>query len=167
MNVSGVSNKFLYDFVSLAGKTSERQAQEVAEAVSKNNSSTVVNISAEGQALSNQVPEGLLRAALPSWWSDYIPKVNMLSSPEYSKVGSMVWADNYRETYKNEMREFGKIFNEAFASARAEYGINTQDDMYEKVIKNSEFSETLRQAVDAKVMAAPNALELMKTLGLR
>lgn len=167
MNVSGVANKFLYDFVSLAGKTQEQRTQEVAEAKSKNSSSTVVNISAEGQALSNQVPEGLLRIGMPSWISDYWPKVNMAGTPESYKQGYFEWAENYRNTFKSEMAEFSKIFNDAYSSAKAELGINNQDDMYEKVLKNPEFSETLRQAVDVKVMATPNGLELMKTLGLR
>lgn len=166
MNVSGASNSFLYDLASLAGKNEAGKTQQNTQPELQPRNSDKVTISAQGKALSEQTPEGLLRFALPSWFTDYVPKVNVLNNENSHQTGYVAWADSYRDTYKNEMQEFGKIFNEAFESAKAEHGIITQDDMYEKVIKNPTFSETLRQAVDEKILAAPRGLELMNILGL-
>lgn len=167
MNVSGTSNAYLYDLVNLSGKSGNYSSSAIAQPASATNYQDAVTISAQGKALADQTPEGLKRLALPAWIVDYTPGVNIFNGDTSPKTGYVAQTENYRDTYKNEMIEFGKIFNDAFAAAKAEHGIVTQGDMYERVIKDPGFSETLRQAVDEKVTAVPRAVELMNILGLR
>ncbi len=166
MNVLGTSNSFFYDMANLTGKSKAHKTEHNIQPELPQNNTEQVTISAQGKALSDQTPEGLLRFALPSWFTDYIPSVNVLNNANTHQTGYTAWADSYRNTYNNEMQEFGKIFNEAFESAKAEHGISTQNDMYEKVIKNQDFSEMLRKSVDEKILSVPGAVELMNILGL-
>lgn len=167
MNVSGSSTVNLYDSTNLF--TRNKGAQPLTSSPVKAGSPDKVTISEQGKALSNQeVPEELLRMAMaPGWYQDFLPISSKLSTSESYSVGHFARMETYRETFKNELSEYGKIFHETFESTKKEFGINTQNDMYEKVIKNPEFSEALRQAVDQKIAATPKALELMNILGIK
>ena len=167
MNVSGSSTANLYNATNLFTRT--KDAQPLVSSPVKTTSPDKVTISEQGKALSNQaVPEELLKMAMaPGWYQDFHPESSKLGTAESYKVGHFARMETFRETFKSELSEYGKIFNDAFASAKKELGINTQNDMYEKVIKNPEFSETLRQVMDQKITSAPRGLELMNILGIK
>ncbi|PUA26401.1 MAG: hypothetical protein B0W54_21780 [Cellvibrio sp. 79] len=167
MNVSGSSTANLYNAANLFTRTND--AQPLTSSPVKTTPPDQVTISEQGKALSNQaVPEELLKMAMaPGWYQDFLPESSKLGTAESYQVGHFTRTEAFRENFKNELSEYGKIFNDAFANAKKELGINTQNDMYEKVIKNPEFSETLRQVMDQKITAAPGGLELMNTLGIR
>lgn len=169
MNVSGSSTANLYNSTNLFTRNRDNSAQPLTSASDKASSPDKVTISEQGKALSNQeVPEELLKMAMaPGWYQDFLPISSKLGTPESYSVGHFARMETYRETFKNELSEYGKIFHETFETTKKEFGINTQTDMYEKVIKNPEFSETLRQAVDQKIAATPKALELMNILGIK
>lgn len=166
MNLPGLSNAYLPSTTGLSGKTSAYTTPEIPPSTPLNLRGDKVIISDQGKALVNQVPEDLLRHALPSWFTDYVPKVSIVNNSDAHKVGYIAQAQEYRANYKNEMIEFNKIFNAAFESARAEHGIITQNDMYEKVTKNPVLSEVFRQTVDQKIHAYPRAEALMKILDI-
>lgn len=167
MNVSGSSTANLYDSTNLF--TRNKGTQPLTSSPVKAGSPDKVTISEQGKALSNQeVPEELLRMAMaPGWYQDFLPISSKLGTPESFKVGHSARMETYEETFKNELSEYRKIFKDAFENAKKELGINTQNDMYEKAIKNPEYSEALRQTVDQKIAATPKALELMNLLGIK
>lgn len=167
MNVSGSSTANLYNATNLF--TRSKEAQSLTSSPVKTTSPDKVTISEQGKTLSNQtVPEELLKIAMaPGWYQDFLPESSKLGSPESYQVGHFARMEAFRENFKSELSEYGKIFNDAFDSAKKELGINTQNDMYEKVIKNPEFSETLRQVMDQKITTAPRGLELMNILGIK
>lgn len=169
MNALGLSNINLYNSISLSGKYGAYTAQKITPPERNNIAIDKVTISEQGKSLSNQkVPEELLRMAMaPGWYSDYAPAPNKVGTPESYEVGHGARMDKYKETFKAELAEYGKLFNEAFESSKKELGINTQNDMYEKIIKNPENSEALRQAFEKRIIGSPNGIELMNILGIK
>ncbi len=169
MNVSGLSTANFYDAISASAKNRENKAPPLTASPIRTSPPDTVTISEQGKALSTQeVPEELLKMAMaPGWYQDFLPASSKLGTPESYKVGYFARMETYRETFKNELSEYGKIFNETFESTKKEFGINTQNDMYEKVIKNPEYSESLRQAFEQKITATPRGLELMNILGIK
>ncbi|WP_039913672.1 hypothetical protein [Cellvibrio mixtus] len=169
MDVSRSSIANLYNFTNSLARNRDDKAQALSLFPLKASSPDKVTISEQGKALSNQeVPEELLKMAMaPGWYQDLLPISSKLGVSESYSNGHFARMETYRETFKNELSEYGKIFNEAFEATKKEFGINTQNDMYEKVIKNPEYSESLRQAFEQKVTAAPRGLELMSILGIK
>lgn len=169
MNAIGLLNVNTYNTISLSGKSRAQMAQQIAPITQNNPAADKVTISEQGKMLSKQaVPEELLRMAMaPGWYQDFLPVSSKVGTPESYQVGHTARMDAYKETYKNELTQYGKIFHEAFETTKKEFGINTQNDMYEKVIKNPEYSETIRQAIDQKIAANPKAIELMNALGIK
>lgn len=157
MNISGYSSVSLYNPASLKNRHEGNQLYSPLHQSLNNTSPDVVTISERGKALSNQeVPEELLKMAMaPGWYQDFLPISSKIGTPESYQVGHLARMEAYQEKYKNELAEYGKIFHESFSKAKVELGINDQNDMYEKVIKNPEFSEVLRQTVEQKIKESP------------
>ncbi|MEN0036656.1 MAG: hypothetical protein AAGC78_06295 [Cellvibrio sp.] len=169
MNALGLSNLNLYSSIGLSGKNKAYTPQQTVLPEKNNFTADKVTISEQGKALSNQeVPEELLRMAMaPGWYIDYMPISSKLGTPETREVGYFARVETYKEQFKNELSEYWTTFSKAYESSKEEFGINTQNDMYEKVIKNPENSESIRQTVEQKIAANPRALELMNILGIK
>ena len=166
MNTIGASKAYIYNSQNLSVGNTQNSNQQITQPNQENSSSSKVNISAEGQALAAESPEGLKKMALPSWYGNYIPNVNILNSDLSQQPGSVEREQNYINEHRDELNEYSKIFKSHFEEAKVENGIITQEDMYEKVIKNHDFSETLRQSVEQKLNGHPRAIALMEALGI-
>lgn len=166
MNTIEASKAYFYNSNNLSIGKTQNSDQQITQPNPQSSSSSEVNISAEGKALAVESPEGLKKMALPSWYGNYIPNVNILNSNLSQQPGTVEREQNYINDHRHELNEYSEIFKSHFEEAKAENGIITQEDMYEKVIKNPDFSETLRLSVEQKLNGHPRAIALMEALGI-
>lgn len=167
MNISTVSNaNFARTQYELVENKAPLQKEDKFSPTS--GSKDTVSISDAGmRALDSDASEGVKRFALPDWMGDFSAKVNILNNEDSTKIGYAAWEQDFRGSHKNELSEYGEAFNKHFEQAKKEYGITSQVDMYEKIIKSPENSESLRQSLVEKLQSDPEIMALMETLGIK
>ncbi len=98
----------------------------------------------------------------------YLPKVNVLNNADSHKIGYPAWASDFRNTYKTQLNEYSSKFHDYYNDTKAEHGIETASDHYEKVIQAEKGDDfTFQQSFEDKLKSDPRMLELMDILGIK
>lgn len=97
---------------------------------------------------------------------EYLPIVTVLNNSDSHKVGYGAWAEDFQDTYKNELSEYGDKFKGYYEETKIDHEIFTADDHYEKVISLKGGNAEFQQAFEDKMKSDPRMLELMGVLGI-
>jgi len=166
MNISATSNSSLYNTGNFEAKNRQNpHSQTSGLSFQNSSSSSKVTISKEAQELASSSPD-MNKYALPPWFEDFQPKVYTLNSEDSYQQGHIAKEKEYINEFRSELKEYNKIFSENYQETKAEHGIVTQEDAYEKMIKDAHFSEGVRRSLEEKMRNNPRAAELMNTLGI-
>lgn len=165
MHISQTSSNSLYNTNNFEAKNKQNQDAKTLGFSIEDSLSTRVTISREAQELAN-TSDNIKKYALPSWFEEFQPKIYILNNENSYQPNHIIEKQNYVNEFKSELKEYNKIFSLNYKETKAEHGINTQEDMYEKVIKNTNFSETIRQSLEEKMRGNPRAAILMGILGI-
>ena len=157
MQISGISNNF-YTPINNSASSQSKQSVSIGNGSTHESS---VTLSPEAMAEFEKL------AAYTEQAGEYLPKVTVLNNSDAHKVGYTAWAEDFQNTYKNELSEYSDKFKSYYEETKVDHGIFTVDDHYEKVLSlkggNTEFQHTFEE----KLKSDPRMLELMSILGIK
>lgn len=133
------------------------------QAIASNNASSrepSVTISPEAKAEFEKL------AAYTAQTGKYLPKATVLNNSDSHKIGYAAWAEDFQNTYRNELKEYREKFHRLYEENKIEHGIHTADQHYEKVLSLKGGNTEFQQDFEDKLKRDPRMLELMNLLGI-
>jgi len=70
----------------------------------------------------------------------------------------------FQQQFSRELDEYGQYVNEAFASAKSDAGVSTNQDYIDNLLNNADASQAIHDDFQSKLFSNPRAVELMKFL---
>lgn len=156
MQISGIYNNH-YSQTNTHASSQSKQSINTESMLARESS---VTLSAEAMAEFEKL------AMYTEQTGEYLPKVTIINNSDSHKIGYGAWAEDFQNTYKNELSEYGDKFKGYYEKTKIDHGIFTADDHYEEVLSLKGGNTEFQQAFEDKLKGDPRMLELMSILGI-